>query len=126
MNDSCDRPGPRRTVLEMPPAQKKRPRHRKKPEFSISEQPNIHIDMRNQPIELTPVVDAIKEYGRRTYSLGALQGAFAIEHLLDKIKTLQPVNDELKEIIADAEKNVDHLKSYLHKVYVTLLWYNTY
>ena len=128
MNDSCDRPGPRRTVLEMQPepnpGNRRGGRTNKKKHNVVSyESVNVNIDVKNRPIELTPVIDAVQEYGRRTHSLGALEGANAITALLNKIKSIEPTNSELKQVIVEGEKSVDHLKSYLHKVYVMLLRY---
>lgn len=110
-------------VLEMSPTQPntsvKRGRTNKKKHNVVSYE-TVSIDVKNRPIELTPVIDAVREYGRRTHSLGALEGANAIVALLNKIRSIEPTNDELKQVIDEGEKSVNHLKSYLHKVYATL------
>lgn len=123
MNDSCDRPGPRRTVLEMQPEPKpagnRRGSRTNKKKHVVPTYESVNIDVKNRPIELTPVIEAVQEYGRRTHSLGALEGANAIVKLLNKIRTIEPTNEDLQQVIVEGEKSVVHLKSYLHKVYVT-------
>ena len=68
---------------------------------------------------MTPVVQAIKEYGRRTHALGALQGAHAIRLLLDRVRVIGPdiSGDTMMELAREGEKMISDLKSYLHKVY---------
>ena len=75
---------------------------------------------KNYPLEMQPVLRAVLDYGRRTYSIGALHGAIAIESLIDQIKNLDPDSGsntpEFREIISSAEtisKNLrDKLKIY--------------
>lgn len=69
------------------------------------------------PIEMTPVMRAVLEYGRRTHALGALKGAVVISNLVSKIKSLGQISPELKHIILDAEQDVHELKQLLSQAY---------
>ena len=69
-----------------------------------------------QTLEIQPVMDAVREYARRTHSLGALAGARALEVLAEKIRALPPT-PELTVIGADAEASARELKSFLSRAY---------
>jgi hypothetical protein len=69
------------------------------------------------PIEMTPVMRAVLEYGRRTHALGALKGAVVISNLVSRIKSLGQVSPELKHIILDAEQDIHELKQLLSQAY---------
>jgi len=127
MDDIKDRPSNRRTVIELtiPPIENKSlnrnvVHRRKKKNFStVSEKEEVEfiLPQANQPIELTPVIDAVKEYGRRTFSLGAWSGANELHSLVDKIKKLDANDDKWKCIIEDAEKSICELRSHMYKTY---------
>jgi hypothetical protein len=69
------------------------------------------------PIEMTPVMRAVLEYGRRTHALGALKGAAVVSNLVNQINALGQISPELKRIILDAEKNAIELKKLLNHAY---------
>jgi hypothetical protein len=70
----------------------------------------------SQALEIQPVMEAVKEYARRTHSLGALAGARALEQLAEKIRALPPT-PELADIGAAAEASANDLKSFLSRAY---------
>lgn len=72
------------------------------------------------PIEIDPVVEAVKEYGRKTHSLGAAQGAAAIRDLIGRIKGLGSLPAELESIVKAGEVAADELSSYFKKAYERL------
>jgi len=125
VSDSQDNPsiaGSRRVVLEMTtPNIEKTPRKRKRHRGGNNKPLGENHDALPEPLplEMTPVVQAIKEYGRRTHALGALQGAHAIRLLLDRVRVIGPdiSGDTMMELAREGEKMISDLKSYLHKVY---------
>lgn len=74
-------------------------------------------DAKQFPIEMTPVIEAVKEYARRTHSLGALQGACALEKLAKQIRTIMPQTQTMSTIAEDADAEAKTLKEYVKRVY---------
>ncbi|MFA6608958.1 MAG: hypothetical protein WCT07_03575 [Candidatus Paceibacterota bacterium] len=74
-------------------------------------------DAKQFPIEMTPVIEAVREYARRTHSLGALQGAHALQNLASEIRKVMPSNDTMLSLadMADAEAKI--LKEFIARVY---------
>jgi len=68
-------------------------------------------------LEIQPVINAVREYGRRTHSIGALQGAHAMQTLIDSIRALGPQPEELQKLLERGDNTVSELRSYLHKAY---------
>lgn len=104
MNDD-ELPVPRRVVREFSrPKRKNSNRYNSAPEQGNS-------------LEIQPVIKAVQEYARRTHSIGALQGAHAIETLISNIRALGPQNEEMQKLLEQGDVMATELKSYLHKVY---------
>lgn len=57
----------------------------------------------NHTLEIQPVIRAALAYGRKTYALGALEGAQALNDLASRIKELASPQPILDKIVADAE-----------------------
>jgi hypothetical protein len=68
-------------------------------------------------LEAQPVIRAAQEYAKRAHSLGALQGAYEIQRLVDRINHLGIDDERLREIVTSGERAADQLRSYLSKVY---------
>lgn len=117
MSEIGDSHVPRRQVIDLrEPARAPRSGNRTQKRGRTSRQQPQQLPRQN-PLEMTPVIEAVQEYGRRTHSIGALQGAHAIQSLVDKIRGLGSGDEDLKKILADAEDSARELRSYLHKVY---------
>jgi hypothetical protein len=102
---------PRRTVRDF----------KKSQEVVISPTHIEHHDISvTEPLEIKPVISAVREYARKTHSIGALQGAHAMQALIDEIKALGPHSNEICDLLQKGEGKVKELKSYLHKAYKEL------
>lgn len=106
---SDDKQGGRTTVIDVPRSFSPVKRKRSKSNAPESSQ--------RTPIELTPVMQAVKEYARRTHSIGALQGAYALQRLASKIRGITPRSDVLSAIADNADAEASILKEYVKKIY---------
>lgn len=102
---------PRRTVRDFKASQEV---------VTIPTQLERHVNFEVQPLEMKPVISAVREYARKTHSIGALQGAHAMQALIDEIKALGPHNEEMCDLLQKGEGKVKELKSYLYKAYKEL------
>ena len=74
-------------------------------------------DAKQLPIEMTPVLEAVKEYARRTHSLGALQGACALEKLAKQIRSVMPQTTTMNALADEADSEARILKEFIKRVY---------
>jgi hypothetical protein len=126
MDDSQGGPKPRRVLIEMSGSAAVFPENRPRHHNRGNRNNNWYRDDRphdepqgdtSKTIEMQPVIRAAQEFGRRAHSLGALQGAYAVEELITQIKGLGPTSEELKRVLEAGEKSAEQLRSYLHSVY---------
>ena len=109
MNDSGEKAIPRRTVLEF----RNSPSNTKK----IQGQNKAHVSGRNLSLEIQCVIKAVESYGRKTHSIGAMQGACAIQNLIDEINALGPHSDDMQKLLRKGTDIAAELKSYMKIVY---------
>lgn len=108
MNDSDDVLRPRRVIVDLP-------RGRLRERANTKQKANLTGE--SNPIEMASVIRAAREYAQRTHSIGALQGAYAIECLIERIRSLCLLDEQLKNILADGDHAADELRSYIRSMY---------
>ena len=108
MNEKDDKILPRRTILEFrsPSASPKRKRRS-----------DTHFHDINLSLEIQPVIKAVENYGRKTHSIGAMQGACAIQNLIDEINALGPHSDEIQKLLKKGSDMAVELRSYTKNAY---------
>jgi len=107
MSETLERRGPRRTIHEFNKPKEKYP----------DTQEVVMKQHANKPLEMQPVIAAVQEYGRKTHSIGALQGACALQELISEIRALGPQSEELELLLSKGDSSVSELRSYMRKAY---------
>ena len=64
-------------------------------------------------LEMKPVLQAVQAYARRTYALGTLHGASALDILVERISRLENRSAELDAIVEDAKDISEKFRSCL-------------
>ena len=99
-----------------------RPIRRKKKDKTVDlrgRQPekNVLDTVEPHSLEIQTVLKVVKEYAKRAHSLGALEGAYAIQKLVKKIRTLGPQSAALEALLKEADTSATSLKKHLFEVY---------
>lgn len=116
-------PKPRLVVLdiEKPLEQnnndKRNKRHRHKRNNNVVSQPQNQI--LKYPLEMQPALNEVLEYGMRTYSLGLLKGAKAMDDLVEAIESLGPKAEleQLEHLISGIKNTTAEYRLFAKKVY---------
>ncbi len=121
MNDSLN--DGRSRIIDVPvPQTHSNVKRRRKNHNEGGRQQNRQSNMKTEdakqlPIEMTPVLEAVKEYARRTHSLGALQGACALEKLAKQIRSIMPQTSAMSALAQEADAEAKTLKEFVKRVY---------
>jgi len=92
--------------------QKRRKRRSRRTQRSSDETSNSQ-----EVIEIQHVIRAVKEYARRTHSLGALQGAKELSSLASSLRELSKTVPAAMSLANDAELRAENLREYAQQVY---------
>lgn len=74
-------------------------------------------DHRQYPLEMQPVLDAVIEYSKRTFSLGILTGSKELDNIVDYLNNLDPNNPQVSQIINYVQDRSKVLKQAFIKGY---------
>lgn len=71
------------------------------------------------PLELSPVIDAILAYGRKTNALGHLNVIDILEGIVKRIKflNLHEDDDEIKKLISLSEETIQEIRNNFNNLY---------
>lgn len=69
------------------------------------------------PLELWPAIQEILGYGKRTHALGAMKAASALSNIVNRLRALGPPDPDLEEIMVDAERESENIRSMLCRTY---------
>jgi len=77
-----------------------------------------HLNTEKQwPLEASPILRSVLEYGRRTASLSALDSARTLSSLAQKIRNLGNMSRELEQIVIETENEASRLRLTSEHVY---------
>lgn len=100
-------PANRLHIVEVNNDKKQKYRRRKKKRQPAQVQKNQQVP-ENFPLEMQPVLRAVKDYARMTAALGAKAGADELERLVSRIRALNP-EGPIKEILNDTDARIKRL-----------------